>query len=157
MIGMTQRKRSGLSITQTVQLKSTLTQRVDGIVAWVVKYRETHAHMVRRVTDEVLSCSDFARLPQWAQSETRGYYHGKSDMVSRYLTVFAYRAADDGRLYQTKLSAPLCDMPYWDELHDRLGRFNESCYSEHGTYWPCGKPYFVTPNPAHAPTQETVQ
>lgn len=150
------RKRSGIPIARSIELKHRLMERIDGFTASIVKGRGTFDEFGNRFRFEVLETTEFRTLPEWAQHEVRGYYWGKSDMIARYLVVFAYRAVDDGKLYQTSLSYPHCDMPTWDELRDRLGHFNDSCYTERGTYWPCGKPYYVAYSPVSQPTTTSI-
>lgn len=139
--------KSGFHLDRSVRVRNELRGRVDGIIASLVKFRETHEFALRRRDIEIYGHSDYTKLPQWAQSDVQAYYYGKLDMVSRYHTVFAYKALEDGKLYQTKtgwITAP--DMPFWDDLQTRHGFFDDSMWVENGSYWPCGKPFSVYPN-----------
>lgn len=138
--------KSGFSLNRSSRVVGELRGRVDGIIASLVKFRETHEFALRRRDVEIYAHTDYTKLPQWAQSDVQAYYHGQLHMVSRYHTVFAYRALD-GTLYQTKtgwITSP--DMEFWDTLQGRHGFFDDSMWTENGSYWPCGKPFSVYPN-----------
>lgn len=148
-------KKSGLRLDRVIAIKETLRRRIDEFITLTVLDQRTHSWAIERMNAQVYSQPDFARLPEWARSELRGYYHAKLDMIHRYMTVFAYKC--EGKLYRTESSyarslwmTPKLDWPHWSQYQDALhaqGRvFMTELAEEHGSFWPSGKPYSTTVN-----------
>lgn len=140
--------KSGLHLDRTLQVVQNLRGRIDGLIATVVNEQRTHQYMLERRHTEVFDHPLWKKLPQWAHADANAYFHGKADMIGRYHTCFAYRATQDGKLYQIKHNRAKADWPLWDDLYDKHGKFDDSMWSENGDWWPSGKPYSVYPNGA---------
>lgn len=139
-------KKSGLRIDTTLRIVRTMCDRIDSIVACVVADERTHGWMLARMQAQVWMTPEYAKLPCWGQRGISSYFHGKADMLGRYLVLFAYKY--EGKLYRTRQSVPKVAWPTWDELqvkhHQEKGLFVPEDCDEHGNYWPSGKPYSVS-------------
>lgn len=144
-------KKSGLTITRSIEHLGMLKASVDGIIATAIKSQITHEELGQMYVKQVLSSPRIPKLAEWVVAEVRGYHQGKCDMISRYFTFHGYMY--DGKLHKTKLDATGAPFPLWDEAYEAVEAkkkisFTQWCdehCSESGFYWPSGKPYFVGP------------
>lgn len=140
-------KKSGLKLDESLSIVRELRRRIDGMIATLVKDKQTHQYVLDRREREIFKDPRWPSLPGWAHSDLNAYFHGKVDMVDRYHTVFAYRAVEDKKLYQVKTGWIRSGvMKLWDDLQAKHGKFDDTMWTENGSFWPCGKPYFVKPN-----------
>jgi len=151
-------KKSGLRIDTVLKRVITFRSRIDGFMACVIADQRTHEWACARMSVQVWQSPQYAVLPEWARRDITGYWHGKMDMLGRYLVLFAYKFED--KLYRTESNFALglptairVDWPHWRELqlkhHAEKGRFVPEDCEEYGSYWPSGKPYSITV-PQHA-------
>lgn len=146
-------KKGGLSTDQTLSITGDLRGRIDGLINTLLRDQQTHQWYLDRLAKEVYHDIRWRRLPRWAQSEIHAYSCGKTDMVQRYLTVFAYKYK--GQLYRTHLDCSGSTFPLWDTLRAELMKttgkgFSAEICEEWGAYWPSGKNYSAMTPEAHA-------